>query len=106
MTIRKCWQSRPPLDRRFTTLELLRAEQRIVEHAEHGRGQGAGVLSDEHAAVVLANLPRPLSDEQQRVVRAITAAGHRIDTVEALAATGKTTSAGRCGSCTSRPGTG
>jgi len=84
----------PGLDRRFTTLELLQAEERIVEHAEHGRGQNAGVLSDEHAGVMLASLERQLSTEQQRVVRAIATAGHRIDTVEALAGTGKTTSAG------------
>jgi hypothetical protein len=82
------------LDRRFTTRELLGAEQRIVAYAERGRGQEAGVLTARHADVELRGLDRPLSDEQERVVRAIVSAGHRIDTVEALAGTGKTTSAG------------
>ena len=40
-----------------------------------------------------AGLERKLSDEQERAVSAIATAGHRIDTVEALAGTGKTTSA-------------
>jgi conjugative relaxase-like TrwC/TraI family protein len=82
------------LDRRFTTRELLAAEQRIVEQAEQGRHQGAGVLTAQHADLVLRGLKQPLSGEQEQVVRAIVSAGHRIDTVEALAGTGKTTSAG------------
>ncbi len=82
------------LDRRFTTAELLAAERRIVEHADRGRDEDTGVLTDEHAKVVLRALERPLSEEQERTVRAIVASGHRIDTVEALAGTGKTTSAG------------
>ncbi len=82
------------LDRRFTTAELLAAERRIVEHAERGRDQHAGVLTDQHADIVLRGLEQPLSDEQERVLRAIVTAGNRVDTVEALAGTGKTTSAG------------
>jgi len=82
------------LDRQFTTTELLAAEQRIVKYAELGRGQNVGVLSERHMDFVMRGLEQPLSEEQERVVRAIVTAGHRIDTVEALAGTGKTTAAG------------
>ena len=82
------------LDRRFTTSELLAAERRIVTHAEGGSGEMAAVLTERHADVVLRGLERSLSDEQEGVVRAIAISGNRIDTVEALAGTGKTTSAG------------
>jgi hypothetical protein len=82
------------LDRRFTTLELLAAEHRVIDHAARGRNRGAGVLSDEHADAVLGQLEQTLSEAQEQTVRAIVGSGHRIDSVEALAGTGKTTSAG------------
>src|SRR5450755_1892781 len=78
---------------RYTTRELLAAEETIVSQAQEGRGQHAGVLEPEHVERSLGNLERKLSDEQERAVSAIATAGHRIDTVEALAGTGKTTSA-------------
>lgn len=82
------------LDRSFTTDELLACEQQIVEHVRHGRDQSVAVLDARHADVVLGGLTPPLSVEQEHVVRAITTGGHGIDTVEALAGTGKTTCAG------------
>ena len=78
---------------RYTTRELLAAEETIVAQAQEGRGQHAGVLEAEHVERSLEGLERKLSDEQERAVSAIATAGHRIDTVEALAGTGKTTSA-------------
>jgi conjugative relaxase-like TrwC/TraI family protein len=77
----------------FTTRELLGAEQRILEHADRGRGQHAGVLDPGHVERTLSRLERPLTDEQAAAVTAIAESGNRIDTVEALAGTGKTTSA-------------
>ena len=78
---------------RYTTRELLAAEETIVAQAQEGRGQHAGVLEPEHVERSLEGLERKLSDEQEQAVSAIATAGHRIDTVEALAGTGKTTSA-------------
>ena len=78
---------------RYTTRELLAAEETIVAQAQDGRGQHAGLLEPEHVERSLAGLERKLSDEQERAVSAIATAGHRIDTIEALAGTGKTTSA-------------
>ncbi len=80
-------------ERRYTTRELLDAEELIVAHARGGRGQRAGVLDRDQVDHALARLERRLSGEQERAVGAIATAGHRVDTVEALAGTGKTTSA-------------
>jgi len=82
------------LDRRYTTRELLAAEASIVRHAEQGQRQGAGLLRDQSVSETIERMPYRLSEEQQRVVRAMATSGNRIDTVEALAGTGKTTSAG------------
>lgn len=82
------------LDRRYTTRELLEAESQIVGHAECGRGDGRGVLDQQQVRQTLEHLPRRLSEEQRRVVFEIASGGNRIDTIEALAGTGKTTSAG------------
>ncbi|MGO9956418.1 MAG: MobF family relaxase, partial [Solirubrobacteraceae bacterium] len=81
------------LDRRYTTSELLDAEQQIVALASEGRGRQAAIVDPARVDRALAGLPRALTVEQQEVVRAIACSGNRIDTVEALAGTGKTTSA-------------
>ena len=80
-------------DRRYTTRELLQAEQRIVAQAVEGQGRHAAIVEQRDIDRALAGLPRALTAEQHDVVRAIVASGNRIDTVEALAGTGKTTSA-------------
>jgi conjugative relaxase-like TrwC/TraI family protein len=77
----------------YTTQELLAAERRIVEHARTGRGARAAVVDEGAIVRTLAGSERPLSDEQAEAVRSIATSGNRIDTVEALAGTGKTTSA-------------
>lgn len=79
--------------RRFTTRELLDAEQRIVAVAVRGKGQGAAVVDEVQALQTLSRAGRPLSGEQERVVIGVVESGDRVDTVEALAGTGKTTSA-------------
>ena len=79
--------------RRFTTRELLAAEQRIVTAAVKGKGQGAAVVAEVDVLMTLSGRERLLSAEQERVVVAMAGSGNRIDTVEALAGTGKTTSA-------------
>jgi AAA domain/TrwC relaxase len=79
--------------RRYTTRELLDAEELIVVQARDGRDRQAGVLDPDQVEHALVRLERKLSGEQARAVAAIATAGHRVDTVEALAGTGKTTSA-------------
>jgi conjugative relaxase-like TrwC/TraI family protein len=79
--------------RRYTTRELLQAEELIVRHAGQGCGRGLGVLDERRLGVALKRVAQPLSAEQRAVVWAIARSGNRIDTVEALAGTGKTTSA-------------
>ena len=80
------------LDPRFTTRELIAAENLIVEHAEQGRCRDAGLLDERHVIQALHRLG--LSEEQRTVVCAIAGSGNRVDTIEALAGTGKTTCAG------------
>ena len=77
----------------YTTRELLEAERQIVQQAAEGRGKQAAIVEGAQVERALADLERPLTDEQADVVRAIASSGNRIDTVEALAGTGKTTSA-------------
>jgi conjugative relaxase-like TrwC/TraI family protein len=79
-------------DSRYTTRELLAKEELIVDHAERGTGQCVAVLEERHLSTTTHCLG--LSEEQRRVVHAITRSGNRIDTIEALAGTGKTTAAG------------
>ncbi len=81
------------LDRRYTTRELLRAEAVIVGHAEAGHGQSDATVGELEVSQALEALPVRLSEEQAAVVAGIAASGNRIDVVEALAGTGKTTSA-------------
>ena len=80
-------------DGRYTTRELLDAEQAIVDHATDGQACHAGILDEAQTDRELQQLRRPLTDEQADAVTAIVSSGNRIDTVEALAGTGKTTSA-------------
>ena len=77
----------------YSTRELLQAERQIVEQAADGRGREAAIVKGEQVELALAELKRPLTDEQAGAVRSIASSGNRIDTVEALAGTGKTTSA-------------
>lgn len=80
-------------DRRFTTAELLEREAQIIDLADAGRDQSVAVLTPAQVAPALAGLPFQLSDEQMRVLLGVAGSGHQIDTVEALAGTGKTTTA-------------
>lgn len=82
------------VDRRYTTRELLTAEAVIVAHAEEGKSRRAGALDEGQVSTALKHLPYQLSDEQRLVVLAIGSSGNWIDTIEALAGTGKTTAAG------------
>ena len=81
-------------ERRFTTSDLLAHEQAIVQGAQARRGEGTGRLDSALVEAVLANAPHAPTAEQARVIRGLTSSGHGVETVEALAGTGKTFTAG------------
>jgi hypothetical protein len=81
-------------ERRFTTSDLLAHEQAIVVGAQARRGEGTGRLDSALVENVLANAPHAPTAEQGRVIRGLTSSGHGVETVEALAGTGKTFTAG------------
>ncbi len=81
-------------DRRFTTSDLLAHEHAIVHGAHARRGEGTGRLQSTLVETVLANAPHAPTAEQARVIRGLTSSGHGVETVEALAGTGKTFTAG------------
>jgi conjugative relaxase-like TrwC/TraI family protein len=81
-------------ERRFTTSDLLAHEHAIVLGAQARRGEGTGTLDSVLVDAVLANAPHAPTTEQSHVIRALTSSGHGIETVEALAGTGKTFTAG------------
>jgi conjugative relaxase-like TrwC/TraI family protein len=81
-------------ERRFTTADLLAHEQAIVRGAQARRGEGTGTLDAALVETVLASAPHAPTAEQARVIRGLTSSGHGVETVEALAGTGKTFTAG------------
>jgi conjugative relaxase-like TrwC/TraI family protein len=83
-----------PGGQRFTTSDLLAHEQAIVSGARVRRGEGTGRLDSALVEVVLASAPFAPTAEQAHVVRGLTSSGHGVETVEALAGTGKTFTAG------------
>ena len=83
-----------PSGRRFTTTDLLAHEEEVVRGAQARRGEGTGRLDAGVVDAVLANEPFAPTAEQAVVVRGVTSSGHGVETVEALAGTGKTFTAG------------
>ena len=81
-------------ERRFTTRDLLAHEQAIVHGAQARRGEGAGMLDRALVDAALASAPFAPTAEQAQVIRGLTSSGHGVETVEALAGTGKTFTAG------------
>ena len=81
-------------ERRFTTSDLLAHEQAIVHSAQARRREGTGSLDSALVESVLANAAHVPTAEQAQVIRGLTSSGHGVETVEALAGTGKTFTAG------------
>jgi ATP-dependent exoDNAse (exonuclease V) alpha subunit len=65
-----------------------------VVGARARRGEGTGRLSPALVEAILTNAARAPTAEQARVIRGLTSSGHGVETVEALAGTGKTFTAG------------
>jgi conjugative relaxase-like TrwC/TraI family protein len=75
---------------RYTTPEIVRIEQRLLDLARSGASAGAGVVRPEALAAVLSRHPH-LSDEQRSAVEHLTRGGHRVAVVIGAAGSGKTT---------------
>jgi conjugative relaxase-like TrwC/TraI family protein len=83
-----------PGEARYTTSDLIAHEETIVRGAQARRGHGSGRLNATLVDEVLATVPFAPTAEQAAVIRGLTASGHGVDSVEALAGTGKTFTAG------------
>jgi AAA domain len=83
-----------PAEARFTTSDLVAHEEAIVRGAQARRGEGSGRLDGALVDAVLANAPLAATAEQAAVIRGLASNGHGVDSVEALAGTGKTFTAG------------
>jgi conjugative relaxase-like TrwC/TraI family protein len=81
-------------ERRYTTSDLLAHEQAIVQGAQARGSEGTGRLDSALVDAVLVNAAHAPTAEQAHVVRGVTSSGHGVETVEALAGTGKTFTAG------------
>ena len=77
-------------DRRYTTTELLAAEQRIIDSAVARIGEGTGRVAPDMVERVLG-LHSHLDGEQADGVRALLTSGNGYDLVIGQAGTGKTT---------------
>ena len=77
-----------PGERRYSTPEMLRIEQRLIDTAERRVDAGVGVATD--GAVAAAIACRTLGPEQAVMVRALTTSGQGVEVVVGRAGTGKT----------------
>jgi conjugative relaxase-like TrwC/TraI family protein len=78
-----------PSDFRYSTVELLRLEQRILDYAASAASPSGPSVTAEACARVLASRPG-LSDEQRRMVERLTRGCERLAVVVGKAGTGKT----------------
>ena len=76
---------------RYTTVGLLHCERQIVEGARRRANTGCAVLGPDVIERALTDRQPTLNADQANAVRAVTSSGSGIDTIEALAGTGKTT---------------
>jgi conjugative relaxase-like TrwC/TraI family protein len=78
----------------LTTTDLVVREQRLITAAVDRAGAKVAVVDSRTVDRVIAAAPLRLTDEQLAVVRGVTSSGRGVEVVEALAGTGKTTTAG------------
>jgi conjugative relaxase-like TrwC/TraI family protein len=75
----------------FTTEDLLACERAILDSAQRRRGRGSAVAPDHVLTAALSRSQPVLNADQAAAIRAIATSGNGVDTVQALAGTGKTT---------------
>jgi conjugative relaxase-like TrwC/TraI family protein len=78
----------------LTTTDLVACEKRLIEAAVNRADRRVAVVDSRTVDRVIAAAPLRLTGEQAAVVRGVTSSGHGVEVVEALAGTGKTTTAG------------
>ena len=78
----------------MTTADLVSAERRLIAGAIGRAGANVAIVDDATLERALAGADRPLTDQQEAAVRAVTTSGNGVDVIEALAGTGKTFTAG------------
>jgi len=78
----------------MTSAELVGVERRLIAAVVGRAGERCGVVDRELAERVIAGADRPLTAEQAEAVRAVVSGGRGVSTIEALAGTGKTYTAG------------
>jgi TrwC relaxase/AAA domain len=81
-------------DRGMTTAGLIDCERRLIGAAAGRAEEGCAVVSASAIDRAVSGAPRPLTREQEVVVRQCASSGHGLDVVEARAGTGKTYTAG------------
>lgn len=78
-------------EQRHTTVGLLACERSIVEGVDRRAGEGTGVLTSDDVRRGLATCQPKLNSQQAAAVRFVASSGNGIDTVTAVAGSGKTT---------------
>jgi ATP-dependent exoDNAse (exonuclease V) alpha subunit len=78
-------------EQRHTTQDLLACEREIIDGAHRRRPEQTGLLPAVLVEAAIDQHAVALNDDQAAAVRMITASGHGVDAVSALAGTGKTT---------------
>ena len=78
-------------EQRFTTKELLACERSILEGTARRHDSMTAVLTNGYIDHALAEAQPMLNTDQATAVRAIATSGNGVDTIQALAGTGKTT---------------
>jgi conjugative relaxase-like TrwC/TraI family protein len=78
-----------PTERRYSTPEMLRIEQQLIETAQRRLDAGVGVARAEALDAAIAAGPT-LGPEQAQMVRALTTSGRGVEVVVGRAGTGKT----------------
>jgi conjugative relaxase-like TrwC/TraI family protein len=78
----------------LTTADLVACEQRLIAAAVERASGRVAVVDPPSVDRVIAATPLQLTGEQAAVVGGVTSSGHGVEVVEALAGTGKTTTAG------------
>ena len=76
---------------RYTTVGLLKCERQIIEGARRRSDTACAILPAQVVERALTERQPSLNTDQAAAVRTVTSSGRGIDTIEALAGTGKTT---------------
>ena len=78
----------------MTTADLVDCERRLIATAVDRADERCAVVPTAAIDRAITGVDRPLTDEQEQVVRGCASSGNGVDVVEALAGTGKTYTAG------------